>query len=114
MRTLRRLRLNEVLESSGVAVEAWLDPSQAADMLQAFYRNEGFLSVTVTAGAPTVVGDAGVLPIRIDEGSQFVVSNVTYPGVSPERVATSASRGSRASRPARSPPSGRCAISRIP
>jgi outer membrane protein assembly complex protein YaeT len=86
-----RERLNGVLTESGLAVDGWLDPRRAAEAIEDFYRSVGFLTVTVKIQPPTVIGGTGVLPVIIDEGPQFVIGSVTFPGVRPDRVAAVAS-----------------------
>lgn len=79
-------RLDRVLAEAGLAVDGWLDQGRVAEAIENFYRGEGFLAVTVKAEGPTVDGATGVLPVFVDEGPQFVIGSLTFPGVSPDRL----------------------------
>jgi outer membrane protein insertion porin family len=79
-------RLRTVIEDAGLELSGWLDSQLIAQEIEAFYRNEGFLAASAKASTPTVSGDTGVLPVQIDEGARFLVSGISYPGVSPERL----------------------------
>ncbi|HXG87285.1 MAG TPA: translocation/assembly module TamB domain-containing protein [Vicinamibacterales bacterium] len=79
--------LDQVIEDAGLDLDGWLDQRRIEQALQDFYRSEGFLAVTVKADAPGIVAGAGVLPITIDEGQRFVIGSLTFPGVSPNRLA---------------------------
>lgn len=79
--------LDEVLNAAGLTLDGWLEPARAAEALEDFYRGEGFLSVSIEARPPAVVGSTGVLPVSVDEGPQFRIASVALPGVSPDRLA---------------------------
>ena len=79
-------RLNAVLSEGGLTIDGWLDPRRTAEAIEDFYRGEGWLAVTVKTEPPTVIGSTGVLPVLIDEGPQFGVGSLTFPGVSPDRL----------------------------
>ncbi|HUE87420.1 MAG TPA: translocation/assembly module TamB domain-containing protein [Vicinamibacterales bacterium] len=81
-----RDRLDGVLAESGLAIDGWLDPRRTAEAIEDFYRAEGFLTVTLKTEPPGIVGSTGVLPVLIDEGLQFVIGSLSFPGVSPERL----------------------------
>lgn len=80
-------RLDQVLTDAGLAIDGWLDPARVAEALEDFYRGEGFLSVAVKAQPSVVVGSVGVLPVVVDEGPQFVIGSIAFPGVRPDRLA---------------------------
>ena len=80
-------RLDEVVTEAGLSIDGWLDPGRVAEALEDFYRGEGFLTATVRAQPPAVVGSIGVLPVVLNEGPRFVIGSLTFPGVSPARLA---------------------------
>ena len=84
-------RLDTVVQEAGLQLEGWLDPTRLADAIATFYRNQGYLSATVKADQPAVQGDQGVLPVTITEGTRFVLGRLSFPGVSPNRLASVAS-----------------------
>jgi outer membrane protein insertion porin family len=77
-------QLNDVVRAAGLDLDGWLDPIRIVEALEDAYRARGYLAASVTAGAPMVTDETGVLPMQIDEGRQFVIGTVTFPGVSPE------------------------------
>lgn len=80
-------RLDRVVAGAGLQLDGWLDPTRIAEVLDEFYRSQGFLAVSVQAGAPVVEGTRGILPVTIDEGPRYTIGSVSYPGVSPQRLA---------------------------
>ena len=78
--------LDEIVKTAGLDVDGWLDSRRMAETLERFYRDQGYLSATVTADAPTVVDGKGVLAVGVNEGPRFVIGNVTFQGVSPRRL----------------------------
>jgi outer membrane protein insertion porin family len=89
-RAVRADDLNDVVTEAALDVDGWLDPRRIAEALEDFYRSEGYLAVTVKADQPRVEGDVGVLPVVITEGARFVIGVLTFPGVSPQRLASAA------------------------
>ena len=83
--TMKADRLDAAIDAAGLGVDGWLDPSKIADTLKTFYRDEGYLAAEVTAGQPFAEGGLGVLPVTVDEGPRFVIGNLTFPGVNPDR-----------------------------
>jgi outer membrane protein assembly complex protein YaeT len=77
--------LDRVIEDAGIEVDAWLEPGRAADTIERHYRNQGFLEADATAGEPQVAGNTAVLPITIEEGRQFTLEAITFPGAHPDR-----------------------------
>jgi outer membrane protein assembly complex protein YaeT len=77
--------LDRVIEDAGIEVDAWLEPGRAADTIERHYRNQGFLEADATAGEPQVAGSTAVLPITIEEGRQFTLEAITFPGAHPDR-----------------------------
>ncbi len=84
-------RLDMVVQEAGLQLEGWLDPTRLADAIATFYRNQGHLSATVKADQPVVQGNEGVLPVTITEGTGFVLGRLSFPGISPNRLASVAS-----------------------
>lgn len=80
-------RLDEVITAAALDLDGWLDPPRIAEALEIFYRAQGYLAATVKADPPVVTGGVGVLPVAIDEGGRFLIGAVTFPGVSPQRLA---------------------------
>jgi outer membrane protein assembly complex protein YaeT len=78
--------LDAVIKEAVVDVDAWLEPQRAADALESFYRNQGFLEADVAAGEPRVSGNAATLPIEITEGRRFVLEAIEFPGAHGDRV----------------------------
>ncbi len=79
--------LDTAIFDAGLSVDGWLDVRKIAEAVENFYRSQGYLSVTVKADEPRVQGQDGVLPVLIDEGRRFVIGLLTFPGVSPNRLA---------------------------
>ncbi len=84
-------RLNTVVDAAGLGINGWLNPDRLAETIVTFYRSEGYLAATAKAAMPTVQGTQGVLPVSVEEGTRFVIRHVTFPGVSPNRLADVAS-----------------------
>ena len=85
-------RLDAAIADAGLDVDGWLDPRQIAALIEAFYRSQGYLSATVSAEEPAVRGGEdgqpqATLAVAIDEGPRFVAGSLTFPGVSPGRLA---------------------------
>jgi outer membrane protein assembly complex protein YaeT len=59
----------------------------AAESIEDFYREEGFLSASVRAQPPAVIASTGVLPLVVEEGPRFVIGSLAFPGVRPDRLA---------------------------
>jgi outer membrane protein assembly complex protein YaeT len=87
-------RLTEVIVAAGLDIDGWLDPRRIGQALENFYRSEGYLSATVKADQPVVAADVAELPVTIEEGPRYVIGSVSFPGVTPNRLAavTAASR----------------------
>ncbi|MGQ0735461.1 MAG: BamA/OMP85 family outer membrane protein, partial [Acidobacteriota bacterium] len=79
-------RLETVVADAGLSVDGWLDPQRLVDPLVRYYRSQGYLSAAVTAGAPAVKGESGVLPVAIVEGPRFIIGTVSFPGVDASRI----------------------------
>jgi outer membrane protein assembly complex protein YaeT len=79
-------RLDNEITSAGLDIDGWLDPPRLAEAVASFYRSQGFLLANVKAEAPTVTGDTAVLPLVIEEGARFLIGDVSFPGVSPNRL----------------------------
>ena len=80
-------RLDTVIHDAVLDVDGWLDTGRLAEALETYYQSQAYLAVTVKAEPPIVQGDEGVLPVTIDEGRRFVIGRLTFPGVSPNRLA---------------------------
>jgi len=85
--TMSQGRLDAVVEQSGQAVDAWIDPERLIEALVRFYRDEGFLQVLVTTEPPRIEGTVGVLPVTIVEGPQASIGAIELSGVGPDREA---------------------------
>ena len=81
-------RLDTVVHDAVLDVDGWLETDRLAEAIETFYRSQGYLAVTIKAEPPAVQGDEGVLRVTIDEGRQFVIGRLTFPGVSPNRLAS--------------------------
>jgi outer membrane protein assembly complex protein YaeT len=86
IKTFDAKRLDRVVQDAGLGVDGWLDPRQTAEALEAFYRSEGFLSVTTKVDQPSIEAGVGILPAIIEEGPRFLIGALSFPGVSPSRV----------------------------
>ncbi len=80
-----RGRLEGVLAQQGLQDTVWLDQSQLTRAIETFYREQGYLAVKVSAEAPKVEGDRGVLPVKIEEGRRFAFAKPTLDGVAETR-----------------------------
>jgi outer membrane protein assembly complex protein YaeT len=80
-----RGRLEGVLAEQELQDVAWLDQAKLKTALETFYREQGYLSVKVTAAAPMVEGNRGVLPVTIEEGRRFAFVKPTLHGVADKR-----------------------------
>jgi outer membrane protein assembly complex protein YaeT len=78
--------LDDVIAQAGVDVDAWLAPERAADAIESYYRNQGFLEADVAPGEVRVVGNVARLPLEITEGRRFVLEAIEFPGVNPDRI----------------------------
>jgi outer membrane protein insertion porin family len=78
--------LDRAVADAGLEVDGWLDPPRVAEALAAYYRTQGYLSVSVKADQPAVVGGVGVLPVTVEEGARYLIGALTFPGVSPARL----------------------------
>ncbi len=75
----------KAIEDAGIAIDGWLEPGKAAEAIQAFYRDQGYLEATVTADKPVISGSAAVLPVKIAEGRRYVLEAMNFAGVHPDR-----------------------------
>lgn len=74
------------IKDAAVDIDAWLAPERAADAIEAYYRNQGFLEADVVPGRVRIEGDAATLPIEIGEGRRFMLEAIEFPGVHPDRI----------------------------
>jgi outer membrane protein insertion porin family len=89
-RAIRDDDLDDAVTAAAQDVDGWLDPRRIAEALEDFYRSQGYLAVTVKVDRPRVEGEVGILPVVIDEGARFVIGALTFPGVTPQRLASAA------------------------
>ena len=73
--------------------EAWLDPRRLEQTITARYASEGLLDATVRVQPPEYRDDTAVLPVVIDEGPLFRISDIALTGaesLAPDTVRESA------------------------
>lgn len=75
------VRLEALVRARGLDQTAWLDAAPLERAVTGLYRDEGFLAVTVSAGAPLFDGDTAMLPVTIAEGPVFRVDRIELAGV---------------------------------
>ena len=73
--------LEAIVQRRGLEVTAWLDPRDLELALEQHYRSIGSLGADVTVDAPVFSGQSATLPVRIDEGPQFLVASVEVRGL---------------------------------
>ena len=84
------IRVEGVDEALGEEVQANLRAQGVDDVVSeagrveaettAFLRRRGYLRANVTVGAPLFEGDAATLPLTVDAGDIFVISEVSFSG----------------------------------
>ncbi len=85
------IRVDGVDEALGKEIQANLraqgledDVVSEGDRIEAeataFLRRRGYLRATVTAGTPLFEADEATLPLTVDAGAIFVISEVSFPG----------------------------------
>jgi outer membrane protein insertion porin family len=78
-------RLAAAVTAAGLDVDAWLDPQRLVPVVQAFYRDHGFLAAAVAVGVPHIENGRGVLPVTVMEGPGVGVSDIVLTGVAEVR-----------------------------
>jgi outer membrane protein assembly complex protein YaeT len=72
--------IQSVLAASGVIDDAVSDPGGVEDAATAFLRNRGYLRASARAGAPLFDEGVATVPLNVDAGGVFVVSEVSFRG----------------------------------
>lgn len=78
-------RLDTTVEQAGLQIDGWLNPPMVTNIIEDYYREQGYLSARASAGESLVEGNVGVLPIVVEEGPRFVLSDARFSGVSEDR-----------------------------
>ena len=73
--------LERFIADQDLAATSWIDPARLEDALTRLYRAQGLLGASVEVGAPIFEGERASLPVLIDEGPVFRVSEVVLEGV---------------------------------
>ena len=74
-------RIERFITEHGLQQVAWTDPPSLEAALESLYRGAGLLAASVDVGEPVLDGDTASLPITVQEGPLFRISEVTLEGV---------------------------------
>ena len=68
------------LRQQDLDITAWLDPESLQPPIEELYREAGFLVAAVRPETPVFAGSSATLPVNIEEGPLFLVSEVRIEG----------------------------------
>ena len=74
-------RVERFITEHGLQQVAWTDSPSLEAALESLYRGAGLLAASVDVGEPVFDGDTASLPITVQEGPLFRISEVTLEGV---------------------------------
>ncbi len=77
-------QLLEAIRAARIDLEPWFDPKVLERPIRVFYSQEGYLRTEVTAGPLEIEGSTAVLPVKVVEGPQAVITSFAWTGVAPE------------------------------
>jgi outer membrane protein assembly factor BamA len=70
------------VEQQGLASRAVLEPDAVEREVATYLRAHGHLGARVTAGTPIFEGEMATLPVIVETGSAYTVTNVRFEGIS--------------------------------
>jgi outer membrane protein insertion porin family len=67
--------------SSDAREAIWTRPEAVVELLERFYRSEGFLTANLSVGEPIFDGTTARRPVTVQEGPRFTIARVSLEGV---------------------------------
>ena len=82
--------LDKIIEDQGLERQLFMDPGAVTDLLQRYYREQGYLSVAIDAPRCEFRGTTARAVLAVREGGRFAVGQVTTAAARPSNVSATA------------------------